>query len=64
MLCLITDKQKICRESYKTPQDKYFLLQQAAFTLPANVCKATSILQLQACSIIEETDQVKWSRTD
>lgn len=59
MLCLIVDKEKICRDSHKAPQDKYFPLQQTVFTLPANLCKGTSILQLQACSLIEETDQVK-----
>lgn len=59
MLCLITDEQKICMERYETPQGKYFPLQQAAFTLPADLCKATSVLQLQARNLIEETDQVK-----
>lgn len=61
MLCLIVTKQKIYRESALTPSppNKYFPLQQATFTLPANLCKAANILQLQACNLIEETDRVK-----
>lgn len=50
MLCRIVDKQKICRQRYKKTQDKYFLLQQAAFTLLAILRKATSILHMQACN--------------
>jgi len=64
MFCLIVDKQRIREKSSKHPQDKYFPYQQATLTLLENLCKRARDLQLQACNLIEETDQVKWSETD